>query len=173
MKSNSEALKCSLLFLSIVFSALAAAQQVHTVEDPDISFSITIPDDWSVYDDGLTLAIVPPKGGEEYLDFTYYETTETDIDKAFEFSVLAMNGPDAMETEILERGKGEVDSVPARWAIVSLEVDGVLYHRLTYLLIKHGQYFIFKGSAEPANFDYFRPIFESAIKSLKTTPAPK
>lgn len=160
---------CILLFF-LCLTGLRA-QEVHTVNDPDITFSITVPENWRVKDDGYTFAIIPPKGGSEYLDFTYYETTETDIDKAFEFSVLAMNGPDAVGTEILDRGSSEVDGVSARWALVSLKIDGVLYHRLTYLLIKHGQYFIFRGSAEPANFDYYRPTFEETIKSLKTTPA--
>lgn len=158
-----------ILFVSLLFISLTAfGQEVHTVVDPEITFSIEVPENWRVEDDGLTFAIVPPQGGREYLDFTYYETTETDIDKAFEFSVLAMNGPEAIDTEILERGSDEVNEVPARWALVSLKIDGVLYHRLTYLLIKQGQYFIFKGTAEPDNFDYYRPIFEQAIKSLKT-----
>jgi len=157
-----------LLVSLLSFSLTAFGQEVQTVQDPEITFSIEVPENWRVEDDGLTFAIVPPQGGREYLDFTYYETTETDIDKAFEFSVLAMNGPDAIDTEILERGSDEVDKVAARWALVSLKVDGVLYHRLTYLLIKHGQYFIFKGTAEPINMDYYRPIFEKAIRSLNT-----
>lgn len=139
------------------------------MEDPDITFSIEIPENWRVEDDGYTFAMVPPQGGREYLDFTYYETNETNLEKAFEFTVLAFNGPEAMDTEIIDQGSDTVNNVPARWALLSLKTDGVLYHRLTYLLIKDGQYYIFQGTAEPANMEFYRPIFEKTVRSLETT----
>lgn len=156
------------LVILLFIAADLFSQSMHTVEDPDITFSIEIPENWRVEDDGYTLAIVPPQGGREYLDFTYFETTETDLERAFEFTVLAFNGLEAMDTEIIDQGDDQVNSVPARWALLRLTTDGVPYHRLTYLLIKDGQYYIFQGTALPANFEYYRPIFEKAIKSLKT-----
>ncbi len=161
-------MKYFLIFLTLGISVSCFSQEIHTVEDPDITFSIEVPENWRVEDDGYTFAIVPPQGGREYLDFTYFETTETDLDKAFEFTVLAFNGPEAMDTEIIDQGSDRVNGVPARWALLSLTTDGVLYHRLTYLLIKDGQYYIFQGTALPANFDYYRPVFEKAIRTLKT-----
>jgi hypothetical protein len=158
----------SLLLLAI--SVTTFSQEHHIVEDPEITFSIEIPKDWRVEDDGLTFAIVPPAGGREYLDFTYFETTETDLEKAFEFTVLAFNGPEALDTEIIDQGSDRVNGVPARWALLSLTTDSIAYHRLTYLLIKDGQYYIFKGTAKSANFEYYRPIYEKAIRSLETQP---
>jgi len=154
---------CWLLFYVVSFS-----QKVHTVDDPEITFSIEVPENWRVEDDGYTFAIVSPAGGEEYLDFTYFETTETDLEKAFEFTVLAFNGPEVMDTEIIDQGTDRVNGVPARWALLSLTTEGIPYHRLTYLLIKDGQYYIFHGTALPENMDYYRPIFEKVIRSLNT-----
>lgn len=162
--------KFVLFVFVLVISSDLFAQTVHTVKDPDITFSIEIPQDWRVEDDGYTFAIVPPQGGREYLDFTYFETTETDLENAFEFTVLAFNGPDALDTEIIDQGNDKVNGVSARWGLLSLETEGIPYHRLTYLLIKNGQYYIFQGTAEPANFDYYRPLFEQTIRSLKTVP---
>ena len=161
-------MKIWLIALSLVFSKYLAAQNLHTVEDPEITFSIDVPENWRVEDDGYTFALIPPQGGSEYLEFTYFETTESDLEKAFEFTVLAFNGPDAMDTDILDRGSDSVNGVPALWALVSLKIEGILYQRLTYLLIKDGQYYIFKGTALPVNFEHYRPLFEKAIKSLKT-----
>jgi hypothetical protein len=158
------------LLILLLFSLESQAQTTHTVEDPEITFSVEVPEDWRVVDDGYTFAIVPPAGGLENIDFTYYETSETDLDKAFEFTVLAFNGPNELEAKILDRGDDRVNGVPAKWAKMSYEVEGVLYHRLVYLLIKDGQYYIFRGSALPANFDYYRPIFEKVFRSLKTIP---
>jgi hypothetical protein len=175
IKRHSLALKSKpptvrILFLLIIsfIAPEALGQTIHTIQDPEITFSIEIPKDWRVEDDGYTFAIVPPAGGREYLDFTYFETTETDLEKAFEFTVLAFNGPEALDTEIIDQGSDQVNGVPARWALLSLTTDSIPYHRLTYLLIKDGQYYIFQATAEPANFDYYRPKFEKAIKSLKT-----
>jgi hypothetical protein len=161
--------KSVLIILILSISLSGFCQEIHTVEDPDITFSIEVPENWRVEDDGYNFAIVPPSGGKEYLDFTYYETTETDLEKAFEFTVLAFNGPDALDMEIIDQGSDTVNGVQARWALLSLTTDGVPYKRLTYLLIKDGQYYIFQGTAEPANFDFYRPIFEKAIRSLVTT----
>ncbi|MCZ4410326.1 hypothetical protein O3Q51_16035 [Cryomorphaceae bacterium 1068] len=157
------------LLILLFITADLFGQSVHTVEDPDITFSIEVPENWRVEDDGYTVALVPPQGGREYLDFTYYETTETDLEKAFEFTVLAFNGPKTFDTEIIDQGSDTVNGVRARWAILTLTTEGVPYHRLTYLLIKDGQYYIFQGTALPANFDYYRPIFEKVIRSLVTT----
>jgi hypothetical protein len=168
-KSELLSVKHFLIILVFSISLTALSQEIHTVEDPDITFSIEIPENWRVKDDGYTFAIVPPQGGREYLDFTYFETSETDLEKAFEFTVLAFNGPEAMDTEIIDQGAGKVNGVAARWALLSLSTDNVLYHRLTYLLIKDGQYYIFQGTAQPVNFEYYRPIFEKVIRSLKTS----
>lgn len=144
------------------------AQSVHTVADPDITFSIEVPLNWRVDDDGYTLAVIPPQGGREFLEFTYFETSETDLAKAFEFTVLAFNGAEALDTEIIDQGMDTVNGVPARWALLSLTLDRMQYYRLTYLLIKDGQYYIFKGTALTDNFKHYRPLFEQTIRSLAT-----
>ena len=161
-------IKFALTLHIILFSVFLQAQTFHTVEDPDITFTLEILENWRVVDDGLVLSIVPPAGGNEYLNFTYYETSEKNLDKAFEFTVLAFNKEDELETRIIDRGRDIIDKVEARWALLSFEKQGVFYHRLTYLLIKNGQYFIFQGSALAANFEHYRPLFEKMIRSLKT-----
>jgi len=162
-------LRNSLLVVILFLSYFPlAGQKTHTVNDPEITFSLEIPENWRVVDDGYVLAIIPPSGGSEYLDFTYYETSEADINKAFEFSILAFNGENELDAKIIDQGKDMVDEVEARWALLSYEFEGEIYRRLTYLLIKHGQYFMFRGSALPANFNYYRPIYESVIRSLNT-----
>ncbi len=160
-------LRTCLFSLFLLSSFFLQSQSIHEVDDPDISFSIEVPQGWQVHDDGYMLAIVPAKGGTEYLDFTYYETDETDVDRAFEFSVHAFNGPNETDAEILNEGSDQVDGVKARWAEMSLIVDGVPHKRLIYLLVKEGQFFILRGHALPENYSFFKPFFEEAFRSLR------
>jgi hypothetical protein len=168
MQCNTDFIRLSLFLFLFLGHECLNAQTVHTVEDPEITFSMEIPKDWRVEDDGYTFAIVPPSGGREYMEFTYYETSETDLEKAFDFTVLAFNGPDELDAKILVRGDDMINDAPAKWAKMSFEVDDTLYYRLVYLIIKDGQYYIFRGNALPDNFDFYRPIFERTIHSLET-----
>ncbi|MEM9051357.1 MAG: hypothetical protein AAGC47_04820 [Bacteroidota bacterium] len=161
-------IKFSFISLAFLFCSLVQAQIVHTVEDPEITFSIEIPEDWRVEDDGYNFVIVPPTGDYQLMEFTYYETSETDLEKAFEFTVLAFNDTTELDTKILDRGDDTVNGVPAKWALTSYEIEDQLLYRLVYLLIKDGQYYIFDGNSHPTNFDFYRPIFERTFRSLKT-----
>jgi len=170
MNRLSLAIFCTFIPLFLLVSPFSKAQTIHTVEDPEITFSMEIPKDWRVVDDGYTFAIVPPTGDYQVIEFTYYETSEVDLNKAFEFTVLAFNDTTELDTKILERGDDTVNEVAAKWALTSFEVEGQLLYRLVYLLIKDGQYYIFKGVSHPANIEHYRPIFEKVFRSLRTEP---
>jgi chromosome condensin MukBEF complex kleisin-like MukF subunit len=158
------------LFVIFCFSSISVAQTIHTVEDPEITFSLEIPNDWRVEDYSYTFVIAPPTADYQVVEFTYYETSETDLENAFEFTVLAFNDTIELDTTILERGDDIVNGVPAKWALTSFEIDGQLLYRLIYLLIKDGQYYIFRGVSNPVNYDYYQPIYQSVFRSLKTVP---
>lgn len=147
---------------------LVFAQTTHTVEDPEIRFSILVPEGWRVEDDGYTLAIVPPKGGSEYFDFTYYETDEETVDRTLEFTLNAFNDPEVRDFELLSKSQVEINGAKATKVTASLLLSGEPYKRLIYLLINNGQLYILRGHAKPENFQYFKPFFEEIARSLET-----
>jgi len=162
------ALRSLITFLTLVSSSLLCAQSLHEVEDPEIRFSLMVPDGWRVEDDGFNLAVVPPKGGSEYLDFTYYETAETTVDRTLEFTLNAFNDPDVRDFEVIEREEEVINGVKATKVTAALTIKGEPYRRLIYLFIKDGQMYILRGHARPENFEYFKDRFEEIAKSLKT-----
>lgn len=147
---------------------LVFAQTTHTVEDPEIRFSILVPEGWRVEDDGYTLAIVPPKGGSEYFDFTYYETDEETVDRTLEFTLNAFNDPEVRDFELLSKSQEEVNGVKATKVTASLLLKEEPFRRLIYLLIKDGQMYILRGHAKPENFRHLKPYYEEIAGSLKT-----
>lgn len=163
---NALRLLISTLLLSI--STLSWSQQIHRVEDPEIRFSLRVPEGWRVEDDGYTLAIVPPKGGNEYLDFTYYETAETTVDRTLDFTLNAFNDPDVRDFEVVETDEEMINGVKAKKVTAEFLLNGEPYKRLIYLLIKDGQMYILRGNSQPENFGYFKDYFEEIARSLNT-----
>jgi hypothetical protein len=163
-------MKYTLFLLFLITAGSSFSQYTHRTDDPDLSFSLEVPENWRVVDDGYVLAIVPPKGGNEFLNFTYYETEESDVDRAFEFTLFAFNDAEVRDPQVIEEGVDRVCGVRARVAVLSLSREGVEFRQLVYLFIKDGQYFIFRGQALPENLPYLRPIYEEVIASLKTKP---
>jgi hypothetical protein len=157
-----------IIFLLCFVPHIVLAQTTHTVDDPEIRFSLLVPERWRVEDDGYTLAIVPPKGGSEYFDFTYFETEETTVDRTLEFTLNAFNDPDVTEFEVIKQSEEEINGVVATKVTADLLLKDEPFRRLIYLLIKDGQMYILRGHAKPENFEYFQPFFERIARSLQT-----
>ena len=157
-----------LFFFLYLVPQLVFAQTTHVVEDPEIRFSLLVPEEWQVEDDGYTLVIFPPNGGSEYFEFTYYETEETTIDRTLEFTLNAFNEPDVRDFEIISKLKEEINGVNATKVIAIIVREQKPYKRMIYLLIKDGQMYRMQGHARPENFEYFEPFFEQIARSLKT-----
>ncbi len=144
------------------------SQDRFTVTDPDIKFSVEVPEGWQKYDDGyFYYLIIPTFHGDENLSITYYETSDTTINENFDYSMKSIFPLNESDYHLLKTGNDEVDGKPAKWAIFTSKFKGNQYKSIIYMFIRHGQAFKIRGTARLSNFDDHIEKFRHVIRSLK------
>lgn len=157
------------IFTSLLFLSLSAfAQDVVTITDPEIEFSLSAPNDWFVQDDGFYyILVIPSEDGLDHLSITYFETNETSPDDQFEGLIKADLPLNEKDYKLLQTGDDTVDSQPAKWAIYNSTFEGTEMKSIVYIYISCGQIFKIRAAAKRKNFENYQAQFERTIRSLK------
>ena len=156
-----------LLLFSLIGLAAVGQERV-TVKDPEIVFSIMVPEGWRTYDDEYYFYVVPPgSSADNYVFITYLTTNEKDVSKAYEFTINSVLPLNEGEFTLLQEGEARIDSIPARWLLFESVVGGVRFKSIAYLFIQHGQLFTARGLAQPEQFEHYKEQFRAVIQSLE------
>lgn len=153
----------------LLIPLLSLAQKEIKVTDPDIAFTLNVPDKWQKSDDGYYLLISPPtSSGDEYLSVTYFETSFNSVKENFEGDIKHGFPKEISNFKLVETGEDNFGDTEALWAIYDSKEKGTDYRTLAYYFRQNGQLFKLKGQARKKKFEDIREDYVMIIRSLKS-----
>lgn len=140
----------SILFLFI--GVLGYAQNRVSIQDPDLTFSYILPEDWTNIDDPYYHYILPPKSKKcdsVAVALTYFEGKCADLDECFDGEVKGAFPNEYPGFKIENSGKDRIQDIDSKWIEFSYHTEESSEKKIAlyYSFISHNQLFtIFFGA---------------------------
>lgn len=144
--------------------------------DPATGLAVRLPEDWiaALMDDAVVALLSPLNGEEDFFqenvvitaDDQFPDLTMPAYLEALEYNVRQIYG----DTQTLESGELEIDSLPAHWqvdAFTSAKGPARVYR---VVIIREQVAYVFHATALEYTFDRYRPLFEAIAASIHWPP---
>ena len=159
--------------LSIVFTLITFvgyAQQKISIEDPEFTVGMEIPESWTSIDDGYVLKILPgDTAAKEYMTFTYFaDAGKVTLDTALFIETNFKLTKDFPGYKQLAIGDTKMNKHPGKW-VNFMHGNKDRQKACFYISLQNGQSVQFLLNASAKKFDTLLPAYQQVIKSFVMT----
>ena len=163
-------MKFIILVQLLLLSVTALSQQRVKVVDPDLEFSVEVPEGWETKNtDYYYYVIMPAKLGNANISITYVEEdTDIPLDDIVKFKIEHFFPLNVPEFKLVESGNDAVGNTVAKWVTYSSSSEGVDFKSIHYFYSENGHTFEVVGMATSSTFDKYLPKIKKVIKSIRS-----
>lgn len=169
-----------LVFLISPYIPLMA--QTKRVENTEGQYSITVPANWMINQEGPVTDVYSPEEGtedlwQEYLGISTGEANGLMLQEAFDYYIKSDFPEYYPEFRILKSGKETINGMPALWTLCAYGASGnvnnltksAVIYNLFYLLQKDDTLYFLHGIAVESEYPRFEDTFRQIIRTFSLT----